>query len=105
MTTATLEKQSTVITYPEIPYLPKKSVGFCPLLRGTVGGWPPDMPPRVQMAIAKAVPVFGMSIQVFYPRDSENSLGWDPSALWGSKVDPLVVGEKDGKLYLIAAWG
>jgi len=92
------------IAYPEIPDLPANTIGFCPLLKNTPSGWPPGMPVRVQKAIAKAVPTFGMTIKVFYPVRRINDLGWDPDPLWGRKCDPLVIGENDGKHYLIAAW-
>lgn len=82
-----------------IPNLPRNTIGFCPLKRTTRTGWPPDMPKRVQKAIAEAVPVFGMTIRVFYPAPSNVSV-----PLWGSKGDPLVIGEKDGMFYMIAAW-
>jgi hypothetical protein len=105
MPVATLEKEvQTEIAYPEIPGIPPNFIGFCPLMKYTPGGWPPDMPKRVRQAIAEAVPMFGMAIRVFYPERVRGPLNWDSSFLWRTKVDPLVIGEKDGKYYLIAAW-
>lgn len=101
---AAIAERQSLTTYPEIPNLPANTVGFCPLGRTTPSGWPPDMPKRVQKAIAEALPAFGMSIQVFYPTRTRDHLGWDPDPLWGRKGDPIVIGEKDGKFYLIAAW-
>lgn len=98
VTTAIIEK-IPVTTYPEIPNLPTNMVGFCPLKRTTPSGWPPGMPKRVQKAIAEAVPTFGMTIRVFYPKPHIAS-----NPIWGRKRDPLVIGEKDDKFYLIAAW-
>ena len=96
MTTLLQEKTQVEIAYPEIPNLPSNKIGFCPLIGRRSKRWPPDMPKDVQKAIAEAVPTFGMSIRVFYPARYLRS--------WGNKGDPLVIGEKDGKFYLIAAW-
>jgi hypothetical protein len=99
MPVAILEKEvQTEIAYPEVHNLPANTIGFCPLIGKKAKRWPPGMPERVQKAIAKAVPTFGMSIQVFYPAVRPMT------PLWGRKGDPLVIGEKEGKYYLIAAW-
>jgi hypothetical protein len=100
MSVAILEKEvQTEIAYPEVPNLPHNTVGFCPLIGKKAKRWPPGMPEHVQKAIAKAVPTFGMSIQVFYPKPLRAA-----EPLWGRKGDPLVIGQRNGKYYLIAAW-
>jgi hypothetical protein len=100
MPVAILEKEvQTEIAYPELSNLPANTIGFCPLIGKKAKRWPPGMPERVQRAITEAVPTFGMSIQVFYPKPLIPT-----TPLWGRKGDPLVIGEKEGKYYLIAAW-
>ena len=103
MTLAIAERQVKV-GYPEIPNLPANTIGFCPLLKYTPSGWPLGMPKRVQEAIAEAVPAFGMTIRVYYPEKKTGPCRWHEQPLWGHKGDPLVIGERDSKYYLIAAW-
>lgn len=99
-----VEGKTEILPYPELPQAPEKAIGFCPLIGNPSKRFPPDMPKRVQKEIEKAVPVFGMTIKVFYPEKIEGPLSWHNRPLWGTKGDPLVIGERDGRFYLIAAW-
>ena len=100
----TTDKIAQAIPYPEIPKLPDSFIGFCPFLKYTPNGFPPNMPKGVRERVRLAVPFFGMSIRVFYPEKIRGICKWHNETLWGSKGDPLVIGECGNKFYLIAAW-
>jgi hypothetical protein len=101
MTTVVVGRtQTTEIPYPEVTTSPRDWAGASPFLRTRRQlRFRRGIPIEQQKKIAEAVQVFGMAITIYAPGN-----GWSRDWLWHPKGDPVVTGEKDGKLYLVAAW-
>lgn len=93
-----VKEAKTAVGYPEVAQPPcfPHQIGAAPWVRSR---WRRGIPKDMRAKIAEAVPTFGMAIKVYAP-----GIGPGHLSFLEVRADPLVIGERDGKLYLIAAW-
>lgn len=106
MSTICLQVETKTPAYPQCQGPPVGWMGFPVVwVRGRrVRKWD-LMPEKIWEKVKEAIPVFGLALRVYAPSPGRGRRLLEEHPLVKLKrIDPLVIGEKDGHFYLVAAW-